>query len=65
MVTFYTTAVNIDPEVAESIYWQQVYNLLVRYNIPYTDRLYVKAYSHFGMYNGFKIVINILSIVEY
>jgi hypothetical protein len=65
MVTYYTTGVNIDPDVAESIYWQQVYNILARYNIPYTDKLYVKAYSHFGMINGFKIVITILSIVSY
>ena len=64
MVAFYTTAVNIDPEVAEEIYQQKVYNLCVRYNIQYTQDTYIKAYSHLGMFNGYKIVINILAVIS-
>jgi len=64
MVTMYTTALNIDSDVAEDIFWQKVYNLCVRYNIHYTQDTYVKAYSHVGMVNGFKIVVNIISIVK-
>ena len=64
MVTAYTTALNIDPDVAEDIFQQNLYNLCVKHNVRYTQDTYVKAYSHVGMHRGMKIVINIISILE-
>lgn len=62
MVRCYTTALNIDPDIAEDIYWQQVYNICCANNIAYSQDTYVKAYSHKGMINGFPIVINIIVV---
>jgi len=62
MVRSYTTALNIDPQIAEDIYNQQVYNICAANNIAYNQDTYIKAYSHKGMINGFMVVINIIAV---
>ena len=62
MVYAYTTALNIDPDIAEDIYWQHVYNICVRFNIAYNQDTYIKSYSHKGRIDGMTVVINILAV---